>query len=185
MSEGRTRHSLRSISHLRYAVDALSFRGVFDPGGMRHPRIWSSTRSPGGNNARGRRGGPQEQVVLWLIRLRRSSRSTEGGIGSPDSILVRLPIARVFCSPLQRAVETCELAGVCDRIEIVRDLGRTVRVRPFLQSVRGPLDRLSAGGRLPLPARYGDDQRDELLPGHPCVQTLQPLRPGLRLCCPT
>jgi len=35
--------------------------------------------------------------VLWLIRLRRSSRSTEGGIGSPDSILVRLPIARVFC----------------------------------------------------------------------------------------
>ena len=37
-------------------------------------------------------------------------------------ILERVPFARVFSSPLQRARETCELAGLGERAEVDRDL---------------------------------------------------------------
>jgi broad specificity phosphatase PhoE len=95
-------------------------------------------------------------------------------------LLAKEVFAAVFCSPMQRARETCDLAGLGNRTVIDTDLvewnygeyeGQTPKkiheVAPgwiIFRDARRTLDRVPRGHRKALPARYGHVVRARLLP---------------------
>jgi broad specificity phosphatase PhoE len=103
-------------------------------------------------------------------------------------ILAKVTFARIFTSPLQRARETCELAGLGERAEIDYNLvewnyGDYEGMTPKEIHAKAPgwmlfKDWPSGRGRMSLPSRYRNDERSQLLPGRPRDQAVE--RPSRR-----